>query len=97
MRIISEKPLREFWERHPDSEGPLAEWWRVAHRESWHTPQDIRGQYPRASFVGSNRVVFNIKGNQYRLVTAINYPYGIIYIRFVGTHSEYDRIDVETV
>ena len=97
MRIISEKPLREFWERHPDSEGPLAEWLRVARRESWRTPQDLREQFSRASFVGSNRVVFNIKGNQYRLVAAINYPYGIIYIRFVGAHSEYGRIDVETV
>ena len=97
MRIISEKPLREFWERHPDSEGPLVEWLRVARRESWRTLQDLREQFSRASFVGSNRVVFNIKGNRYRLVTSINYPYGIIYIRFVGAHSEYDRIDVETV
>lgn len=97
MRIISRKALREFWDVHLDAEPHLREWLQAVQPVSWRTPQEIREQFPRASFVGSNRVIFNIRGNRYRLVVAISYAYGIIYVRFVGSHAEYDRIDVETV
>lgn len=97
MRIISRKTLLEFWEHYPDAELPLQAWYHDAKRARWKTPADIKNVYRNASFVGNNRVVFNIKGNQYRLVVAIQYQHGIIYIRFVGTHAEYDKIDASTI
>lgn len=97
MRIIAKKALREFWERHPDVEELLLAWYREVEQEDWDTPAKVKEKYRSASIVGDNRVVFNIKGNHYRLVVRINYPYRVVYIRFVGTHAEYDRIDVEEV
>jgi mRNA interferase HigB len=97
MRIIAKRTLRKFWERHPDAEEPLLAWYREIEQEDWDTPAKVKAKYRSASIVGNNRVVFNIKGNDYRLVVQINYPYRVIYIRFVGTHAEYDAIDVEEV
>jgi mRNA interferase HigB len=97
MRIISVKYLRDFWVRHPDSEQPLKAWHEEAKAAVWKTPQDIKDRYRSASFVGSNRVVFNIKGNEYRLIAAIAYRYEAVYLKFIGTHSEYDRIDAQTI
>lgn len=97
MRIIARKTLREFWERHPDAEHPLRAWHEDVKHADWKTPSDIKAVYRNASIVGNNRVVFNIKGNDYRLVAAINYAVGVVYIRFVGTHKEYDKIDVTTI
>lgn len=101
MRVIALKTLRLFWERHPDAQQALQAWYRDAKRATWITPADIRNVYRNASFVGNNRgnnrVVFNIRGNQYRLVVAINYAYGIVYIRFIGSHQDYDRIDAATI
>lgn len=94
MRIISKRALREFWERHRDAEAPLLAWYREAQRADWSGPATVKARFPRASIVGSNRVVFNIKGNEYRLVVRINYRYRVMYVRFLGTHAEYDRIDV---
>ena len=97
MRIIAKRTLRAFWERHADAEEPLLAWYREVEREDWDTPAKVKAKYASASIVGDNRVVFNIKGNGYRLVVKINYPYRIVYIRFVGTHAQYDAIDVEEV
>ena len=97
MRIISRRTLKEFWAKHSDAERPLRAWYANVKRENWKTPSDVKAAYRNASFVRNNRVVFNIKGNTYRLVVAINYKYGIIYIRFIGTHQEYDRINAATV
>jgi mRNA interferase HigB len=99
MRIISRKTLRDFWEKlsHADSEQPLKSWFKIASEADWETPADIKEQFGSASFVGNNRVVFNIGGNKYRLVVAVNYPYRIMYIRFVGTHKQYDKIDAEEI
>ena len=97
MRIISKKALREFWGRHPDAEAPLLAWYREVKRADWDTPASLKEMYGSASLVGDNRVVFNIKGNNYRLVVKIIYPHRVIYIRFVGTHAEYDAIDVKEV
>ena len=97
MRIIAKKALREFWERHQDAQEPLLAWYRDVEQEDWDTPAKVKDKYRSASIVGDNRVVFNIKGNDDRLVVRINYPYRVVYIRFVGTHAEYDRIDVEEV
>lgn len=97
MRIIAKRPLREFWKRHPDAEEPLLAWYREVEREDWDSPAKVKAKYRNASIVGDNRVVFNIKGNDYRLVVKINYPYRTVYVRFVGTHAEYDAVDAEEV
>ena len=97
MRIIALATLRAFWNHHPDAETPLRSWHALASRASWQAPSDIKAAYRNASFTGNNRVVFNIKGNDYRLVVAVRYDKGLMYIRFVGTHRQYDRIDVETI
>lgn len=96
MRIIAKKTLREFWELHPDAEESLLAWYREVEKEDWSKPSQVKDKYRSASFVGE-RVVFNIKGNDYRLIVWINYPYRIVYVRFIGTHTEYDKIKVEEV
>jgi mRNA interferase HigB len=97
MRIIAKRTLREFWEKHADARGPLEAWHSEARAANWASPQDIKLRYGRASFLGDNRVVFDIGGNKYRLVVKMNYFYKMVYIRFIGTHAEYDRVDVEHV
>ena len=97
MRIIARRTLRAFWELHPDAEQPLKAWFAEASSVSWETPQAVKDQYRHASFVADNRVIFNIGGNKYRLVVHVNYDFGIVYVKFIGTHSEYDKIDPETV
>lgn len=97
MHIVSLKQLRLFWQKHPDSEEPLRAWHTIARRAQWRTPVEIRADYGSASFIGKNRVVFNIKGNDYRLIVVAEYQKGRLFIRFVGTHAEYDRIDATTV
>ena len=95
MRIIARRTLREFWELNDDAEEPLKAWFQEAKRADWANPHQIKAMYRSASVIGDNRIVFNIAGNKYRLVVKFNYPYRIGYIRFIGTHAEYDRIDVE--
>ena len=99
MRIISRKTLREFWElpNYANSEQPLKAWYDEAAKANWETPNEIKAQYKSASVLKGGRVVFNIHGNRYRLVVKINYDFGVIYIRFVGTHEAYDKINVEEV
>ena len=97
MKVIAVGTLRDFWARHPDAEQPLKAWCDEAKHAVWRTPQDIRQRYASASFVGHNRVVFNIKGNDYRLIVAVAYRFQAIYIKFIGTHTEYDRVDAATV
>lgn len=97
MRIFSRGTLRDFWIRHADSEQPLKSWYREAEQSNWGSPNEIKKVYPSASILADNRVVFNIKGNTYRLVVKFNYSYGIAWIRFVGTHAEYDRIDATAI
>ena len=97
MRIISRRILRDFWERHLDASVPLQTWFHDVERATWNSPTDIKMVYRNASFVANNRVVFNIKGNHYRLVVVVVYQHGIVYIRFVGTHEEYDRVDVTRI
>lgn len=97
MKVIAVGTLRDFWARHPDAEQPLKAWYDEAKHAMWRTPQDVRHRYASASFVGHNRVVFNIKGNDYRLIVAVAYRFQAIYIKFIGTHTEYDRVDAATV
>jgi mRNA interferase HigB len=92
MRIIALKTLREFWESHPNARQQLQAWYEDAKHAVWQSPTDIKAIYRNASIVANNRVVFNIKGNDYRLIVVINYQFGIVYIRFIDTLAEYDRV-----
>jgi len=97
MRVIAISTLRNFWKDHPDAEQPLKAWYAEAENATWTQPADIKAQYRSASVLKNRRVVFNIKGNDYRLIVAIAYKLQIVYVKFVGTHKEYDAIDAETV
>jgi len=97
MRIITKAPLRDFWEEHPSAKLPLQVWYKDTIKASWQTPNDVKTQYGNASIVGNNRIVFNIKGNDFRLIVAINYAAGIVFIRFIGTHAQYDKINAATI
>ena len=97
MRIIAKKTLRDFWKNHIDSEQRLKAWFQETSKAEWRNSSDIKKEYPSASLLPGNRIVFNIKGNHYRLIVKINYDYQIIWIRFIGTHPEYDKIDAKTI
>jgi mRNA interferase HigB len=99
MRIISRKTLKEFWEQseYADSEQSLKAWFDEAKQADWLTPNEIKAHYKNASILKDSRVVFNIHGNKYRLIVKINYKFAVIYIRFVGTHEQYDKIDANEV
>jgi|SRR3954470_14251159 mRNA interferase HigB len=99
MRIISRKRLRLFWEqeRYREAEQPLKAWFHEVARADWATPADVKAAYRSASIVANSRVVFNIAGNKYRVVVRVNYPYRVVYVRFIGTHRQYDAIDVDEV
>jgi len=97
LRIIAKKILRNFWEIHPDSEQQLMAWYQETSKARWTTPNEIKKEYPIASIITGNRVVFNIKGNHYRLIVKISYDYEMVWIRFIGTHAEYDKINAQTI
>ena len=97
MRVIAKKHLVQFWAIHKDAEQPLKAWYDEALSANWYSPQVIKDQFRNASFVGNNRVIFNIKGNKYRLIIAVAYRFGAVYIKFIGTHAEYDKIDARSI
>lgn len=97
MRIVAKRTLRTYWEKEPRAEQPLKSWHAIAAKADWSSPADIRAIYAKASIVGGDRVVFDIGGNRYRLVVRFDYTYRIGFVRFIGTHAEYDRIDASTV
>ena len=97
MRIIARAALKAFWQRHADAEQPLKAWFREARTADSAKPRDVKRAYRTASVIGDNRVVFNIGGNKYRLVVKFNYHYRVGYIRFIGTHAQYDAIDAEKI
>jgi len=97
MRVIAKKILREFWGKYTDSEDQLKTWYREATKANWTSPIVIKDEYPKSSILKTGRVVFNICGNKYRLITHINYLRKWVFIRFIGTHNEYDKIDAEKI
>jgi len=97
MQIVALGALREFWKQHPGTEIPLRSWYALASRADWRSPADIKAAYRNASLVANNRVVFNIKGSDYRLIAAVHYNRGMMFIRFIGTHREYHKIDAGTI
>jgi mRNA interferase HigB len=96
-RIFAKSTLRQYWEKHPDSEQYLKTWYDTAMNSDWKTPSDVKQTYANASILKDSRIVFNIKGNSYRLVAKFNYAKQWIFIRFIGAHSEYERIDANTI
>jgi mRNA interferase HigB len=97
MRVIAKKALRDFWQKHADSAEQLKTWYREASKANWKSPVDIKAEYANASILKSGRVVFNICGNKYRLIVEINYIRQWVFIRFIGTHTEYDKVDAEKI
>jgi mRNA interferase HigB len=99
MRIIAFRTIREFFEKPEcsDSEPPLRAWYHDVKGAEWKNSNELKQQYTNASIVGDGRVVFNIKGNYYRLVVAIDYDFQVIFVRFIGTHKQYDKIDAKTI
>jgi mRNA interferase HigB len=97
MRVISRKTLKSFWEMHRRAEKPLRAWFHEAKLAHWKNYQEIKNDFPAADVIPGNRVVFDIKGNDYRIVIKIHYNTGVAFIRFVGTHAEYDHINAETI
>ena len=97
MRVIARGTLRDYWVKDPDSEEHLKSWFKVTSNADWRNPQEVKACYRNASILKDGRVVFNIAGNKYRLVAWINYPHRVVYIRFIGTHEEYDKTDVQTI
>lgn len=98
MQIIAKRTLIQFWERHPQAERPLRSWYGLVNQTGWSGPSEVKAMFGAAvDFVADNRLVFDIGGNKFRLVVHVAYGYRRVLIKFVGTHAEYDRIDVETV
>ena len=100
MRVIAKRTLRHFWENHPRGPGArtaLEDWYAQAVAATWDNPSELKVHFGNTSILKNGRVVFNNGGNRYRLVTKVNYAYKIVYVRFIGTHQEYDAIDAETI
>ncbi|MHB0774530.1 type II toxin-antitoxin system HigB family toxin [Halomonas sp. WWR20] len=98
MRVISKSTLRAFWEQgYDDAKTPLTEWYNMMSKATWATPQELKAEIRTASILKSGRAVFNIGGNKYRVIVSIRYAQQIAWVRFVGTHAQYDRVDAETV
>lgn len=97
MRVIAIATLRSYWEGHPETRLPLSEWYIKVCNARWRSFADMKADFGSVDYVGNQRYVFNIKGKEYRLVVAVKFTPELVYIRFVGTHAEYDRIDVKTI
>lgn len=97
MRIIARSTLREFWKLHPDAEQPLKAWYDEVSHVNWESPTDVKNLYRNASIIANNRAVFNIKGNNYRLIVHIRYDISIVFIRFIGTHKQYNFVDAANI
>jgi mRNA interferase HigB len=100
MRLIALSTLKAYWENRPeylDARDPVLSWYRHTLRAEWSSPMEVKSDFRNASILRDGRVVFNIAGNKYRLVVWINYPYRVVYVRFIGTHAQYDAIDAQTI
>ena len=97
MRVVAKKTIRDFWDLRSDCKCQLTSWYDEAVHANWKSPSDIKREYPTASIISDNRAIFNIKGNSYRLIVKINYAYGILWIRFIGTLAEYDKANAEII
>ncbi|HLC17099.1 MAG TPA: type II toxin-antitoxin system HigB family toxin [Thermodesulfovibrionia bacterium] len=97
MHVIKRKTLKEFWQKHPDSEQAIRTWYSIVIRSKWNEPSDIKRIFANADFLQNNRVCFNLKGTKYRLIVKVIYELQRVYVRFIGTHAEYDKIDANKI
>jgi mRNA interferase HigB len=97
MRLVAIGTLRRFWTKHSDSKEQLLAWYKVVKSSDWKSPNEVKRQFRSASIIGGNRVVFNIAGNKYRLIVKIHYNTGVVFVRFIGTHKQYDAVNAEEV
>ncbi|MFP4500729.1 MAG: type II toxin-antitoxin system HigB family toxin [Candidatus Hydrogenedentota bacterium] len=97
MRIIARSTLRDFWAQYPDAEQPLKAWFAEVSAATWNSSADVKDHFRSASIINNERVVFNICGNKYRLIVSVNYEVGIVFIKFLGTHEHYDKVDARKV
>lgn len=97
MRVVGVDKLHKFWKRRKDAKPQLEAWYAEAKDATWTTPREVKDRYPKASIIGNNRVVFDIFGGSYRLVVHVKYGFATVVIRFVGTHAEYDRVNVKEI
>ena len=97
MRLVTHRTIRQFWEKHTDAEAALRGWSKTVKRAEWVCFNELKKDFQSADVIPGNRVVFNIKGNHYRIVVKIHYNTGFVFVRFIGTHAEYDKIDAETI
>ncbi|MGI8891959.1 MAG: type II toxin-antitoxin system HigB family toxin [Bacteroidia bacterium] len=97
MRVVAKSTLRNFWSKHKDCEQQLKSWYHENQSADWKSPSALKRDYPSASILSNDRIVFNIKGNKYRLVVKLNFKFQMMWIRFIGTHAEYDKINAETI
>lgn len=97
MRVIAKRTLRDFWIKHADSEQQLTSWYQETEKAAWKSINELKTEYPNASILKDNRIIFNIKGNNYRLIVKFNFEFQICWIRFIGTHAEYDKINANEI
>jgi mRNA interferase HigB len=97
VRVIAKRTLRDFWEKHGDCQDQLKSWYRETEKSNWNNINELKKEYPSASILKDNRIVYNIKGNNYRLIAKLNFEYQICWIKFIGTHAEYDKIDANNI
>lgn len=97
MRIFTEQAMKEFAERNPSSKTALQVWCKVVRKSEWRSLSDIKDTFNSVDYVGNQRFVFNIKGDEYRLVVVVKFSIGFVYIRFIGTHNDYDKIDCKSI
>lgn len=97
VRVIAKRTLRDFWKKHADSEQQLTSWYQETEKAEWNSIHELKTEYPNASILKDNRIVFNVKGNNYRLIVKFNFEFQICWIRFIGTHAEYDKINANEI
>ena len=97
MRVIAKRTLKEFWVKYQDSKNPLIEWHNIVSKAIWQNTNEVKKIFPTADNVGNNRIVFNICHNKYRLIALFRYNIQMVFIRFIGTHKDYDKIDAEKI
>ena len=96
-RIVAKRTIKEFWSKYPETEDYLTTWYETVKKATWQNPNEIKEFYSTVSILKNSRVVFNIKGNDFRLVAKINYEKQWLFIRFIGTHKEYDQINANII
>ena len=99
MWVVAQRTLREFWERpgRGESRQALTDWYRIVDKTEWRNFADVKAQFPSCDYVGNDRIVFNISGNKYRLIAKVDYAFHLVFIRFVGTHEEYDNLEASQI